>query len=108
MLDELEIAAKRLLIERMKALGLGYAGLSERLEKIGILESADSLNRKMNRQSFRASFLLACLVALDVKALDLSSIDLSPRARTDRLNKAFWLEKEKEARRRRPLKDRRT
>jgi hypothetical protein len=41
------------------------------LEKLGIYESPDQLNRKINRKRFSAAFLIACLRAMDVENIAL-------------------------------------
>lgn len=65
-----EKAAWHLLKEEMRKRKIDYKELSRRLETHGIRESADRLNRKVNRRRFPAAFLLACLAALDVKRVD--------------------------------------
>lgn len=66
-----EEAAWHLLKEEMRKREVDYKELSRRLEAQGIWESADRLNRKVNRRRFPAAFLLACLAALDVRRLDI-------------------------------------
>ncbi len=61
--------AKTYLTRFMKSRGIGYKELSRRLEKLGINESPDQLNRKVNRQRFSAAFFLACCRAMDVQTL---------------------------------------
>lgn len=46
---------------------VSYKALSRRLESMGICESADRLNRKVNRAKFSAAFFLVCLQALEVR-----------------------------------------
>lgn len=84
-LEELEVAAKRLLVEQMRLRKWGYNELSAQLEAHGIFETPDRLNRKVNRQKFQASFLLACLVAMEVDVLDIGSVDISAQGRQRRL-----------------------
>lgn len=102
-LEELEAHAKRLLVEQMKLRKLGYAELSELLARIGIHETPDRLNRKVNRLKFQASFLLACLVAMDTEELDLRSVDVTAAGRKQRQLEAAWLKQAQTFRRRRPL-----
>ena len=102
-LEELEAHAHRLLVDQMKISKLGYAELSERLAKLGIWESPDRLNRKVNRMKFQASFLLACLVAMDVQTLSLATVDVSAAGRKQRLAKEAWQKNLQALRRRRPL-----
>lgn len=54
-----------LLIKReMDRLGWGYAELSAALAALGIRRSAAVLNRRINRGTFNAGFLLACFAAM--------------------------------------------
>lgn len=62
-----EEKARELLISVMEHKGMSYKGLALRLEELGIRESADQINRKVNRRKFPAAFLLACLAAMDVE-----------------------------------------
>ena len=105
-LEELEALAKQILVEQMKRRKLGYAELSRQLERLGIFETPDRINRKVNRSRFPASFLLACLLAMGVEAIDLCSADVSSSGRQERLAQAKMREWEMEARRRRPLNPR--
>jgi hypothetical protein len=52
------------LVTEMKRKKVSYKALSQRLAAIGIDESPERLNRKVNRKRFSAAFLLACLAAL--------------------------------------------
>jgi hypothetical protein len=49
-----------------------YAQLVERLGAIGVKEDERNLRNKVSRGKFTASFLLACLQALDSEAIRLS------------------------------------
>ncbi|ARK92188.1 DUF6471 domain-containing protein [Burkholderia pseudomallei] len=64
-----EEAAKELIVEEMARQLLSYKELSKRLERFGIDESPDQINRKVNRKRFSSAFLLACLAAMDVKSV---------------------------------------
>lgn len=64
-----EETAKELIVEQMYRMRLSYKELARRLEPLGIDETADQINRKVNRKRFSAAFLLACLVAMDVKSI---------------------------------------
>ncbi|AIV81230.1 MULTISPECIES: DUF6471 domain-containing protein [Burkholderia] len=64
-----EEAAKELIVEEMARQLLSYKELSKRLERLGIDESPDQINRKVNRKRFSSAFLLACLAAMDVKSV---------------------------------------
>jgi hypothetical protein len=61
--------AKSLIKETMEREGLGYPELSSRLDKMEVNIEAKALNRRINRGKFSAGFFLACMGALDVKAL---------------------------------------
>lgn len=69
-----EEQAKVLLLDGMRQRKLGYKELARRLERYGIDESADQINRKVNRKRFSAAFLLACLAAMDVDSVPISSL----------------------------------
>ncbi len=60
-----EDAARDTLVEAMREAKVGYKELSWRLGTMGIHESPDRLNRKVNRKRFSAAFLLACLEAIE-------------------------------------------
>jgi transposase-like protein len=64
-----EETVKELIVEQMYRKRLSYKELAKRLEQFGIDESADQINRKVNRKKFTAAFLLACLAAMDVKSI---------------------------------------
>lgn len=64
-----EETAKELIVEKMYRKRISYKELAKRLEPFGIDESADQINRKVNRKRFSAAFLLACLAAMDVKSI---------------------------------------
>lgn len=66
--DRWEQLAHTTLVSAMKARGVGYKVLSRQLEKLGIYESPEQLNRKVNRKRFSAAFLLAALTAIDATA----------------------------------------
>jgi len=59
------------LVDRMRECKVGYKELSRRLEGMGINESPDRLNRKVNRKRFSAAFFLVCLEVVkdDVNAV---------------------------------------
>lgn len=66
-----EEEARGLIQEKMAADRIGYKQLSRMLEQLGICESPDQLNRKVNRKRFSAAFLIACLYAMGVKGVTL-------------------------------------
>jgi hypothetical protein len=63
----------KFLIREMKQRRVSYKELSRRLEALGIYESPDRLNRKVNRKRFSAAFFLACCQALQVESLVLGN-----------------------------------
>jgi len=65
-----EDRAKELLVAEMAYRKLGYKELARLLEPYGIDETPDQINRKVNRKRFSAAFMLACLAAMGVKAVD--------------------------------------
>jgi hypothetical protein len=66
-----EQAAKELIEIEMTERGIRYKQLSKMLGELGIDETPDQVNRKINRKRFSAAFLLACLCAMDVKTIAL-------------------------------------
>lgn len=60
-----EDKARELIVLTMDQHKLSYKALALRLERLGIVESADQLNRKINRKRFSAAFMLACLEAMN-------------------------------------------
>ncbi|MGF6646542.1 DUF6471 domain-containing protein [Paraburkholderia sp. GAS82] len=64
-----EETAKELIVETMYRKRLTYKELARRLEEFGIDESADQINRKVNRKRFSAAFLIACLAAMDARSI---------------------------------------
>lgn len=65
-----EDRAKELLVAEMEYRKLGYKELARLLEPYGIDETPDQINRKVNRKRFSAAFLLACLAAMEVAAVE--------------------------------------
>jgi hypothetical protein len=98
--EELEAHARLLLIQEMKQRKVTYKALAVRLEALGLLATADRLNRKVNREKFPASFLLACLKALEVAALDVNGMDITSKGRAARLEAARIEEQRRAVRRR--------
>lgn len=71
--EQWEEEAKGLIEERMVRCKISYKQLSRLLEELGIEESPDQINRKVNRKRFSAAFLLACLRAMDVETISLKN-----------------------------------
>jgi hypothetical protein len=68
---EYETRAKNLLKGELKRRGITYAGLAEKLAKIGVSENERNLNNKISRGGFTAAFLLQCLAAIETSHLQL-------------------------------------
>ena len=66
-----EEEAKGLIEEERVRRRLSYKQLSRMLEELGINESPDQINRKVNRKRFSAAFLIACLCAMGITRIDL-------------------------------------
>ncbi|WP_232458367.1 DUF6471 domain-containing protein [Burkholderia ubonensis] len=64
-----EDRARELVVSTMVQRDLSYKDLARLLESYGIEESADQINRKINRKRFSAAFLLACLAAMEVETV---------------------------------------
>jgi len=71
--DTWEQTAKELIEREMMRRGIRYKQLSKMLAELGIDESPDQINRKVNRKRFSAAFLVACLRAIGA---DTITIDL--------------------------------
>jgi hypothetical protein len=67
-----EQTAKELIEIEMMRRGIRYKELSRMLQKVGIDESPDQINRKVTRKRFSAAFLVACLRAMDVDTISLT------------------------------------
>ena len=59
-----EQTAKELIEMEMLRRGIRYKQLARLLEELGIDESRDQINRKVNHKRFSAAFLVACLHAM--------------------------------------------
>jgi hypothetical protein len=68
---EWEEEAKGLIEEEMMRRGIRYKELSRMLGKLGIDETPDQINRKVNRKRFSAAFLIGCLRAMGVEEIKL-------------------------------------
>jgi hypothetical protein len=65
-----EDRAHELLRAEMKRRKVSFKKLSSLLERFGIEETPDKINRKINRKKFTAVFLFACLAALEVQTIE--------------------------------------
>jgi hypothetical protein len=70
---EWETIAYELLVKEMTQRHITYKMLSQRLAAMGIAESPDRLNRKVNRKKFSTAFFLACCQAMEVESVPLRS-----------------------------------
>lgn len=66
-----EQTAKELIEIEMARRGIRYKQLARLLEELGIEESPEQINRKVNRKRFSAAFLVACLHAMEVQTISL-------------------------------------
>jgi hypothetical protein len=62
---------KTILRMEMKRAGVGYAGLAERLVKLGIPENEPNVRNRIARGKFSMGYFLACLRALGTKTINL-------------------------------------
>ncbi|WP_100643246.1 DUF6471 domain-containing protein [Alteromonas facilis] len=67
-------AVQRVIKVEMSKRGVTYQGLSDRLAKIGIEQTADNLRNKVNKGILGADLLLQILSVLNVKALDFEGL----------------------------------
>lgn len=75
--SEQEIAERtsRFLKAELKRAGVTYLELAKRLKKHGLPdETQDSIKAKLKRGTFAATFLLACLAALELDGVMLEDI----------------------------------
>jgi hypothetical protein len=59
---------------KMKESGVTYAGLVTRLKTYGFEETEASITMKLKRGTFAATFLCACVAALEMDAVRLDEI----------------------------------
>jgi Domain of unknown function (DUF6471) len=71
---ELAERAARFLKAELKRADVTYEGLAARLKKHGLNETRDSVAAKLKRGTFAATFLLACLAALELEGVRLEDI----------------------------------
>lgn len=75
--SEQEIAERtsRFLKAELKRAGVTYLELAKRLKKHGLPgETQDSIKAKLKRGTFAATFLLACLAALELDGVRLEDL----------------------------------
>lgn len=63
--------ASNLLKAELARLGVGYEGLIEQLQAIGVDESYKGIAAKINRGTFSFLFFLQCMKALGIKEVQL-------------------------------------
>lgn len=73
--DEIADRVSRFLKAELKRADVTYEGLAERIGKHGLKgETVDSIKAKLKRGTFAATFLLACLAALELEGVRLEDI----------------------------------
>ena len=101
-MEELDAYARTVLVREKKRQKITYAELSQRLQVLGIKETPDRLNRKINRQRFQAGFFLVCLKALGAEVVAFGDLDLTQNGRAARLKREEREMVGRESRRRQP------
>ncbi len=71
---ELAERASRFLKAEMKRANVTYEAMAERLKDHGLAETRDSVAAKLKRGTFAATFLLACLAALELEGVRLEEL----------------------------------
>lgn len=66
--------ASAFLKAEMKKADVTYVELAKRLKKHGFKETEASITMKLKRGAFAASFMLACLAALELEGVRLENI----------------------------------
>jgi len=72
--DEWEERARAYLKAEIKKAEVTYVELAKRLKKHGFKETEASITNKLARGTFSATFLLACLAALELEGLHLEDV----------------------------------
>lgn len=73
--SELAERASRFLKAELKRAGVTYEDLAVRLKKHGLPgETQDSIKAKLKRGTFAATFMLACIAALELEGVRLEDI----------------------------------
>jgi hypothetical protein len=71
---EWQARASAFLKTKMKETGVTYVELGKRLKKYGFAETEASITMKLKRGTFAATFLLACLAALELEGIRLEDL----------------------------------
>jgi DNA (cytosine-5)-methyltransferase 1 len=66
--------ASNLLKSELKKYGITYIQLQKQLADLGIDETLNSINVKINRGAFSFSFFLQCVAAMDIKSLHFNDL----------------------------------
>ena len=72
--DEWREAVAKLVKAKMKEADVTYVEMVRRLKDHGFDESEGSLTMKLKRGAFAATFLLACLAALELEGVQLADL----------------------------------
>ena len=72
--EEWQARASAFLKAKMKEAGVTYTGLVDRLKAHGFEETEASITMKLKRGTFAATFLLACLAALEMDGVRLEDL----------------------------------
>jgi hypothetical protein len=71
---ELAQRAARFLKAELKRADVTYEELAKRLKEHGLNETRDSIAAKLKRGTFAATFLLACIAALEMEGIRLEDL----------------------------------
>jgi hypothetical protein len=78
--DEWTLKSKRFLQAELKRRGITYAGLADRLSRMGMRETEGSITVKINRGTFPVWFFIAALAAIGCSQMRMDDIlDSLPR-----------------------------
>jgi len=72
--EEWQARASAFLKAKMKETGVTYVELVKRMKKHGFAETEASITMKLKRGTFAATFLLACIAALELEGIRLEDI----------------------------------
>ncbi len=72
--DEWREAVAKYVKAKMKEAGVTYVDMVQRLKDHGFNESEGSLTMKLKRGAFAATFLMACLAALELEGVRLEEL----------------------------------
>ena len=71
---EWQARASAFLKAKMKEKGVTYVGLKDRLKAHGFDETEASITMKLKRGTFAATFLFACMAALELEGVALAEL----------------------------------